>query len=262
MTRIATKTLVNNKSSGSHSQLLAAHLRQLRLAFILENYASLATQAASDGLSHLDYLSTLIEGEAHLKQDNRVARLIKLARFPVIKTLDGFQWSWPKKLNELQVKNIFKLQFIKDKANVIFLGGVGLGKTHLSTALAYTACLSGYSVLFSSAIDVVNSLAAAQAAGRLKHELNKYLKPQLLILDELGYLPIDKLGADLLFQIISHRYDQGSIIITSNKAYKHWPSIFNNDATLAAALLDRLLHRAETVQIDGPSFRMKDVVND
>ena len=138
---------------------------------------------------------------------------------------------------------------------------MGLGKTHLATALGYTACLQGYSVLFTSAIDVINTLAAAKSAGRLKAELKKYTKPALLILDELGYLPIDKAGADLLFQVISRRYEQGSIVLTSNRAFKEWPKIFNNDSTLTAAILDRLLHHAETIIIEGKSFRMKDQID-
>jgi DNA replication protein DnaC len=112
-------------------------------------------------------------------------------------------------------------------------------------------------VLFTSAIDVINTLSATKTSGRLKQEIKKYTKPSLLILDELGYLPIDKAGADLLFQVISLRYEQGSILITSNRAYKEWPKIFNNDSTLTSAILDRLLHHAETVVIEGKSFRMK-----
>ena len=131
------------------------------------------------------------------------------------------------------------------------------GKTHLATALGYTACLQGYAVLFASVIEVINTLAAAKNAGRLKQELKKYTKPALLILDELGYLPIDKSGADLLFQVISLRYEQGSVMITSNRAFKEWPKMFNNDSTLTAAILDRLLHHAETVVIEGKSFRMR-----
>ena len=131
------------------------------------------------------------------------------------------------------------------------------GKTHLATALGYTACLQGHSVLFASAIDVINTLAAAKSAGRLKQELKKYTKPALLILDELGYLPIDKSGADLLFQVISVRYEQGSIMLTSNRAFKEWPKMFNNDSTLTSAILDRLLHHAEIVVIEGKSFRMR-----
>jgi DNA replication protein DnaC len=124
--------------------------------------------------------------------------------------------------------------------------------------LGYAACLKGHAVLFASAIEVINTLAAARSAGRLKQALKQYTKPALLILDELGYLPIDKAGADLLFQVISLRYEQGAIIITSNRAFKEWPKIFNNDSTLTAAILDRLLHHADTVIIEGKSFRMKD----
>ncbi len=172
--------------------------------------------------------------------------------------MDQFRWSWPKKINRLQVQNIFRLNFIKDNGNVIFLGGVGLGKTHLATALGHTACLRGYTVLFTTAIDVINSLCAAQNAGRFQAELKKYLRPDLLILDELGYLPIDKTGADLLFQIISHRYERGAMVVTSNRAFKQWPEIFNNDSILTSAILDRLLHHAETVLVEGKSYRMKD----
>jgi len=146
---------------------------------------------------------------------------------------------------------------MEDHSNVILLGTVGLGKTHLATALGYTACLAGKSVLFATAVDTINTLAAAQAASRLKVELKKYLAPSLLILDELGYLPIDKHGADLLFQVISMRYERGSTVITSNRAFKKWPEIFNNDSTLTSAILDRLLHHAETCVIEGPSYRMK-----
>jgi len=158
----------------------------------------------------------------------------------------------------MAVQNLFRLQFMADHSNVIMIGTVGLGKTHLATALGYTACLAGKSVLFATAVDTINTLAAAQAASRLKVELKKYLAPSLLILDELGYLPIDKHGADLLFQVISQRYERGSTVITSNRAFKQWPEIFNNDSTLTSAILDRLLHHAETVVIEGPSYRMKD----
>ena len=146
----------------------------------------------------------------------------------------------------------------EDRSNVILLGTVGLGKTHIATSLGYAACLAGKSVLFTTAVDTINTLAAAQAANRLKSELKKYLGPSLLILDELGYLPIDKHGADLLFQVISQRYERGSTIITSNRAFKQWPEIFNNDSTLTSAILDRLLHHAETQVIEGKSYRMKD----
>jgi DNA replication protein DnaC len=236
---------------------LDQHLSYLKLPFMAQHYNELAQQAATKQWSHLDYLTTLMQGEADLRRDRATQNRIRQARFPVIKTLDQFRWDWPTVINRMQVQNHFSLSFIKDKANLIYLGGVGLGKTHLATALGYTACLQGYSVLFTSAIDVINTLSATKTSGRLKQELKKYTKSSLLILDELGYLPIDKAGADLLFQVISLRYEQGSILITSNRAYKEWPKIFNNDSTLTSAILDRLLHHAETVVIEGKSFRMK-----
>jgi DNA replication protein DnaC len=136
----------------------------------------------------------------------------------------------------------------------------GTGKTHLASALGYAACQQGHSVIFTTAIDAINNLVAAQAAHRLKAELKRYLSPATLILDEIRYLPLDKTGADLLCQIISQRYERGAIILTTNKAFKQWPSIFNNDAGITSAILDRLLHQAETVVIDGKSYHMKDQI--
>lgn len=239
---------------------LRRQLASLKLPYLLEHYEALTQPAATEQWTHVEYLARLIEGEAHQREDRSIARRVSLARFPVLKTLDQFDWSWPKKINRPQIQNLFRLSFIEQKANVIFLSGVGLGKSHFSIALGHTTCLHGYSVLFTTAIDIINSLTAAQAHGGLKRELRKYLKPRLLVIDELGYLPIDKQGADLLFQIISQRYEYGAIIITSNRAYKHWPEIFNNDSTLTSALLDRLLHHAETVLIEGKSHRMKDQI--
>lgn len=237
---------------------LEADLTSLSLHFMAEHHADIANRAVRDSLSHLDYLAKLTNGELRLRHDRTTRRRIKSARFPVIKTLDQFAWNWPSSINRLAVQNLMRLQFHNDHANIIFLGSVGTGKTHLATAIGYAACLAGKSALFTTAVDAINTLAAAQAANCLKIELKKYLAPSLLILDELGYLPIDKLGADLLFQIISQRYERGSIIITSNRAFNQWPEIFNNDSMLASAILDRLLHHAETIVIEGKSYRMKD----
>jgi DNA replication protein DnaC len=237
-------------------------LNWLRLKFMQENYQGMADEAGKKNRSHQEYFENLLQGETDLRWDNSINRRITMARFPVIKTLEQFQWNWPKKINRPQIQQLCRLNFINRKANVIFLGGVGMGKTHLATAIGYQACLHGYGVLFTTAIDVINTLAADVAAGQLKKGLKRYLKPELLILDELGYLPIDKHGADLLFQIISYRYEKGSIMITSNRAYKDWPEIFNNDATLTSAILDRLLHHAETMVIEGKSYRMKEITAD
>lgn len=252
------RTSVAATSTSAPSDLLRAHLGNLKLSYVLEHFEALTQQASAEQWSHLDHLTRLIEGEAHRREDRSVQRRVALARFPVVKTIDQFDWGWPKKINRPQIQNLFRLHFIADKANVMFIANVGLGKSHLSIALGHTACLRGYSVLFTTAVDIINSLAAAQVHGNLKRELRKYLRPQLLLIDELGYLPIDKHGADLLFQVISGRYEHGAIVITSNRVYKHWPEIFNNDSTLTSALLDRLLHHAETVLIEGKSHRMKD----
>lgn len=248
-------------SPTASDQHLPHHLTYLQLPFTRAHFEPFAQQAAEQHWSHVQYLHALMQGEAEQRQDRAIQRRLKLARFPFLKTLEQFNWTWPKKINRLQIQNLFRLKFIEDHANIIFLGGVGLGKTHLSIALGHAACLKGYSVLFATAIDIINTLAAAHATGRLKLDMKKYLKPDLLLIDELGYLPLDKTGADLLFQIISHRYERGAIVLTTNRIFKHWPEIFNNDSTITAAVLDRLLHHAETVIIDGKSYRMKDQID-
>jgi DNA replication protein DnaC len=239
---------------------LIKDLSYMKLSYILENYESVAKIAAQKQWTHIEYLSELMKQEVNLRCDKLIQRSIQSANFPVIKTLDQFDWLWPKKINQTQIKNLFRLKFIEEKSNVVFIGSVGVGKSHIASALGYQACLKGHTVLFTSAIDAINNLIAAQRAGRLKQELKKYLRPKLIILDELGYLPIDNNGADLLFQIISARYEQGSIIITTNRVFKEWAQIFNNDSTLTSALLDRLLHHTEAVVIEGKSYRMKKVI--
>lgn len=240
---------------------LSTQLDYLRLPYLAEHYEALAKQATEKKWPHADYLQRLIEGEYHRRQERAMQRRVHAARFPVLKTLDRFRWDWPSKINELQIKNLFRLSFVEKKTNAIFVGGCGLGKTHLGTALGHEACQRGHTVLFTTAVDAVNNLIAAHATQRLKAELKKYIAPELLIVDELGYLPLDKIGADLIFQIVSQRYERGSIVITTNKAFKRWPEIFNNDAGVTSAILDRVLHGAETIIIEGKSYRMKDQID-
>ena len=241
---------------------LVSYLIYLKLSYFREYHQSLAKEAVEKNWTQLDFLSRLAEGEALRRKDRATQRRIQAARFPVIKTLEQFNWAWPKKINRAQVQNLFRLSFLKDKANVIFMGGAGLGKSHLAAALAYEGCLAGHTVLFTTAIDIVNTLVAAQSAHRLKAELKKYISPNIVLVDELGYLPIDKAGADLLFQVFSQRYETGSTIVTTNQLYKNWAKVLNNDATLTSAVLDRLLHHAETVTIEGKSYRMKDQIEE
>lgn len=243
---------------GMTEAVLTKHLGRLQLPYFVQQYPALMAQAARESWPHGRFLEQLVAGEVARRDEALITRRVKAARLPGIKTLDGFDWSWPKKINRAQVQHLFRLDFIPKHGNVILLGGVGVGKTHLAIALAHTACLQGLTALFTSAVDIVNSLAAAQATGGVKREMARLLKPSVLIVDELGYLPIDKFGADGLFQVISQRYERGSTVITSNRSFKQWPEIFNNDSTLTSALLDRLLHHAESVVIEGRSYRMRD----
>jgi DNA replication protein DnaC len=233
-------------------------LRRLSLTFVAQHYEAMGQEAAREQLGHVEYLRRLAEGEAAARYERSVQRRTKAARLPVPKTLEQFNWSWPSKINRAQVQDLFRLRFIEQNTNVVFIGGVGLGKTHLAVALAHTACLHNVPTLFAPAVDIVNTLSAAQATNTLPKALKTYIAPRLLLIDELGYLPMDKRGADLLFQVISARYERGAIIITTNTAYKQWPRVFNNDATITTAILDRLLHHCETVTIEGKSYRMKD----
>ena len=228
------------------------------LSFFAQHHEDMAQDAAREHLGHVEYLRRLVEGETALRYERSVQRRTKAARLPIRKTLEQFNWSWPAKINRAQVQDLFRLRFVEQNANVVFIGGVGLGKTHLAVALAHTACLHNVPTLFAPAVEIVNTLSAAQATNSLSKALKAYVTPRLLVIDELGYLPMDKRGADLLFQVISARYERGAIIITTNTAYKQWPRIFNNDATITTAILDRLIHHCETLTIEGKSYRMKD----
>lgn len=242
------------------SSHLTDHLDYLKLEFIQREHRALAETAAREGWAHGDYLDRLIEGEVLERRKHALDRRLRQARFPCRKTLEQYQWSWPRKINQMEIKQLFRLEFLESHTNVVFVGPVGLGKTHLAVALGQTACEAGHDVLFVPAVAMINDLVAAQSEHRLKKRLNKYARVGLLILDEVGYLPIDKTGADLMFQVLAARYEKASTILTTNRAYKHWPEIFNNDATLTAALLDRLVHHVSTIVIEGRSYRTKDQI--
>lgn len=231
------------------------YLKLTHIPHILEEYI---TQADQRQLSKIDFLQELIQAEVDAKQERAIERRIKAARFPYVKTLDTYQFHHPNSINADQVKHLFRLNFLEKNENVIFCGGVGMGKTHLAIALGHAACIKGTKVLFTTAVDIINRLTAAQQAGELATRLRTFTRPDLLIMDELGYCPIDKHGADMLFQVISARYERASTIITTNRVYKDWPITFNNDTTLTSAILDRVLHHSQTVIIEGTSYRMKD----
>jgi DNA replication protein DnaC len=237
---------------------LQEQLLYLRLYHLKDHYPELLARATEKTLSYHDFLAEILDAEVAYRFQKSIEYRLKNARFPVTKTLDQYQWDHPQKIHRQQILSLFRLEFIDRHANVLFLGGVGVGKTHLAIALGYQACLKAYSVLFTTAVDIVNSLAAAQHANRFAAELKKYTAPALLCIDELGYMPIDKHGADLLFQVFSQRYERGAIVLTTNRPFKDWALLFNNDSAIASAILDRLLHHSEVVVIEGPSFRMKD----
>ena len=239
------------------NQQLEKNLDYLKLSSLRNSYAEMARDAAEKQLSHLDFLASVIADEAAAKYLRSAQRRIKQARFPVIKTLDQFVWSHPTKINRDQIQHLFTLNFIKNRENIIFLGNPGLGKSHLMTAIAYQACGKGHSVKFDTAVNIINSLNHAMQNGNFSSVLRQYISTELLCIDELGFLPIDQRGADLLFQVISGRYERNSTMITTNRQFNKWNEIFNNDNTITSAILDRLLHHCEKVLIEGESFRMK-----
>ena len=226
-----------------------------------EHYAALASEAAQKQWTHVDYLARLVDGEAQRRQESAIQRRIAAARFPCIKTLDQFDWNWPKKINRTQVQNLFRLAFLPEKANVVFMGGVGLGKYAPGQRLWATPP-AWRAIPCSSPRPWTSSTPSPPPRPPIGSKPNSSdCWPRgFLCIDEVGYLPIDKTGADLLFQVISQRYERGSIVLTTNQPYKHWAKIFNNDSTLTSAVLDRLLHHADTVIIEGKSYRMKDQI--
>jgi DNA replication protein DnaC len=232
-------------------------LTSLNLSWMKDNYEQLLKQAIQKKTGPLEYLTELLRGETEGRTERAIARRIKAARFPVQKSIDTFNWQWPQDINRQQVEQLLSLRFIEKAENAVFVGPVGVGKTHLATAIALEACRSGYKVLYCNTIEAINDLLAAQKNNRLKEALKKYITPNLLVLDELGYLPIDNHGGNLLFQIISLRYEKGSVMLTTNKAFQDWTDIFNNDSTLTSAVLDRLLHHCDTTVIKGSSYRIR-----
>jgi len=233
------------------------NLKTLSLTWMGEHLDEELADAARKNRTHQELVERLVAGELELRRARAVERRIKTARIPTLKTLAQFDWAWPKKINRDQIKHLFSLRFMEDKTNAIFIGGTGLGKTHLASALAHEACQRNKHVLFAPAVTIINTLAAAQATNTLARAINRYHAPELLVIDELGYLPIDRTGADLLFQVLGGRYERGSTIITTNRAYKDWAKTFANDATLTAAVLDRICHHCETIVVEGRSYRMK-----
>lgn len=232
-------------------------LLTLKLKAMVDILQETLHKAQKESLSVLDILYILASQEIASRQERLIKTRITQAKFPVIKTIDAFDFSFPKSVNKSQIISLFDLNFIEKKETAIFMGPPGTGKTHLALALSYQACLQGFKTLFTTAMNLINQLSASLADNSFLRTMKSFTTPQLLIIDELGYLPVDKQGAELLFQVISSRYECGSMAITTNRAFRDWGKILNNDNTLASAIIDRLVHHGALVQIKGGSYRVK-----
>jgi len=245
------------KRDDLHEQLLR-DLTNLKLTRIAEIYREVLDEAARKNSSMLEVLSTLFAEEADARSERALLRRIRQARLPQRKSLEEYEFNFPKRLPKQKILRLFDCQFVEQHQCGIMIGPTGVGKTHLLTALGYTACERGISVRFTRVVDMINVLTTAQINGTLEKALKAYVNPSLLLLDELGYLPIDKRGADLMFQVVAARYESGSIVLTTNRAFADWGKIFDVDNTLATAMIDRLMHHGEAYVIRGDSYRMKD----
>jgi DNA replication protein DnaC len=237
-------------------------LSELKLLEIAKSYREVLDEAARKGSSMLEVLATLLGMEQTARQQRALERRMREARLPKQKALTEYDFAFPKRIPKAAILRLFDCDFIGRYGCAVLIGPTGTGKSHLLTALGYAAAERGYSVRHTRAVDMINHLTAAQLSGLLGKAIKTYVRPSLLLLDELGYLPIDKRGADLLFQVVAARYETGSIVITTNRPFREWGALFDVDNTLATALIDRLMHHGEAIVIQGPSYRMRDKDSD
>jgi DNA replication protein DnaC len=230
----------------------------LSLSALANHYANLADEAAKNKRSYTDYLEQVLDAEHALRAARSREMLIKLATFPVVKTIEDFDFDAAPGVPKARIQELSGLAFIERRENIILLGPSGTGKSHLATALGVFATRKGYKVRFITAADLVLQLEKARREERFEQYLKRaILGPRLLILDEIGYLPLNKDQADMFFQIVAKRYEHGSVILTSNLSFGDWEETFAGNAALTSAMLDRLLHHAHVIQIRGESYRLR-----
>ena len=230
--------------------------KELRLPTVGRLYPALARQAVEEQSPYADYLHALLEEEWKQRAANRRRRLIRQARFPIPYTLDSYDFSLLPSLNKQKVLALARSTFITQHENLICVGQIGTGKTHLATAIGYAACELGYRVRFFTAAELVNELVEAHEQQRLSRLERSLSKEQLIIIDELGFLPFSQQGTHLLFSFISQRYQRGSLLITTNLPFSEWTQIFP-DERLLGALLDRLTHHCHILEFQGESVRFR-----
>jgi DNA replication protein DnaC len=238
------------------TMLLDTYLKQLKLPTFARNYAKFAEEAAQANQPYDQYLFALAEYEVAQRERNQQAQRIKLARFPVLKDLSNFDFACLPNLNKQLVLDLARGEYIQKVEPILMVGNPGLGKTHLATALALAACRQGYKVRFYNVAGLVNDLIQAQDEHRLPKFFHTALKHQLIVLDELGFIPFTPAGAQLIFQFCSTMYEQVALIVTTNLRFADWTQVFG-DERLTAALLDRLTHKAHILEFVGESFRFR-----
>ena len=235
--------------------LLSHHLKKLRLPTFLREYDKVARQCAAEGVDHIGYLTRLTELELIDRERRMVERRIRLARFPAVKSLDSFDFKAIPELNKMQVLELARCEYIERRENIIALGPSGTGKTHVALGLGLAACQKGLAVGFTTASSLVHELMEARDEKVLLRFQKKLAKYKLLIIDELGFVPLSKTGAELLFEVFSQRYECGSTIITSNLPFDEWTETFGSER-LTGALLDRLTHHVNILEMNGESYRL------
>ena len=234
-----------------------SHLERLKLTRLPDCLDSIAEEGTKRGWTYVDFLDRLLGAELAARSERDVAMKTKLAHFPASKTLEGFDFAFQPSINERQVRELATLRFVAGGENLLLLGPPGTGKTHLAISLGMLAISQGVSVYFTTVSDLLDQLTRDSKEDRLGHRLHTLCRPKLLILDEMGYFPLDRLAAQFLFQLVSRRYQKASIIVTSNKSYGEWGDIFS-DQVLASAILDRVLHHSTTINIRGHSYRLRE----